>query len=248
LSTSQEHITPKKRTLVPWITAILMVVGVSVIAAIYWNKLVRVNEIEVRGTFFTTPEEVIEMAAIPMGVKPDSLDLETVVNRIESLDYVKSVIPYIEPNGDLDLKISERWPIALLVNGPDEIYVDRDGVRLPILPGKIRDLPLVYGFSAIQHSDTLKGKKFEQIRDFLLAAKANKFGWSTISEVAFTKEEGVVALSHENGVKMIFGYNDFPIKLQNWEVFYGEVIATKGIQKMQQVDLRFTNQIVTREQ
>ena len=69
MSTSQEHITPKKRTLVPWITAILMVVGVSVIAAIYWNKLVRVNEIEVRGTFFTTPEEVIEMAATPAKVR-----------------------------------------------------------------------------------------------------------------------------------------------------------------------------------
>lgn len=69
----------------------------------------------------------------------------------------------------------------------------------------------------------------------------------TISEVAYNKEEGVVALSQENGVKLLFGSNDFRIKLENWEAFYTEVIRVKGIQTMQQVDLRFTNQVVTRE-
>jgi hypothetical protein len=88
---------------------------------------------------------------------------------------------------------------------------------------------------------------FLQVRDFLMKAKINGFGWTTISEVAFDQTDGVVALSQENGVKLIFGRNDFEMKLDNWKAFYKQVVRTKGIQTMQQVDLRFSNQVVTRE-
>ncbi|MEX0846044.1 MAG: cell division protein FtsQ/DivIB, partial [Balneolaceae bacterium] len=90
-------------------------------------------------------------------------------------------------------------------------------------------------------------ESFYQVRDFLMKAKIDGFGWATISEVAFEETDGVVALSHENGVKLIFGRNDFEHKLENWKAFYTDVIRTKGIQSMQQVDLRFTDQVVTRE-
>lgn len=231
----------------PWITAILMVLGVAVLAALYWNRNVTVNELEISGNYFTPAEDIKSRANVPFGIKPDSLDLEALVTKLESLDYVRRVIPYIEPNGDLKLTIRERQPIALLVNKSDRIYVDAEGVRLPVLDGKTLDLPLVYGFRATAGKDTLKSNEFKQIRDFLVGAQINKFGWATISEVAYSTEEGVVALSHENGVKLIFGNNDFETKLRNWEAFYSEVIRTTGIQQMQQVDLRFMNQVVTRE-
>lgn len=224
-----------------------MVVGVSVIAALYWNRNVTVNDIEVSDTYYTPSEEIISAADIPAGIKPDSLDLSSVIARVEALTYVRSVVPYIEPSGDLKLTVKERTPIAVLVKGPNRIYVDAEGVRLPILEGKTEDLPLVYGFRATMGRDTLKSNEFKQIRNFLIGAQSNEFGWATISEVAYSVEEGVVALSHENGVKLLFGTDDFDIKLRNWEAFYAEVVRTKGIQHMQQVDLRFTNQVVTRE-
>lgn len=242
-----KHIEPKKGRILPWFTAILMVLGIALLAALYWNRNVTVNEIEITGTYFSTPEKITEIANVPFGVKPDSLDLETLVNRVESLDYVRSVVPYIEPSGDLKLTVQERTPIAVLVKGKDRIYIDTEGVRLPILEGKTLNLPLVYGFGVAQGRDTLQTEDFNQIRDFLVGAKNNEFGWATISEVAYNKEEGVVALSHENGVKLLFGTNDFDTKLRNWKAFYTEVVREKGIQEIQQVDLRFKNQVVTRE-
>lgn len=247
MSKNTTHIEPKKGKILPWFTAILMVLGVAVLAALYWNRNVTVNDVEISGTYFSTPEEITNAANIPLGIKPDSLDLKSMVKRIETLDYVQSVIPYIEPSGDLKLTIQERVPIAVLVKGKDRIYVDTEGVRLPILDGKTLNLPLVYGFRATQKRDTLKANEFKQIRDFLVRAKVNEFGWATISEVAYSKEEGVIALSHENGVKLLFGVDNFDAKLRNWEAFYTEVVRAKGIQEMQQVDLRFKNQVVTRE-
>lgn len=227
-------------------TAILMVAGIAVLAAMYWNRNVTVQEVKVNDLEFTQYEDIKNAAAVPMGIKPDSLDLNEVTRRVERLDYVRKVIPYIEPNGNLRLNISEREPIALLVNGSGRIYVDAEGVRLPILENKTQDVPLLYGYST-SASDTIKSESFLQVRDFLMKAKIDRFGWTTISEVVFDENDGVVALSHENGVKLLFGRNNFEHKLENWKAFYSQVIKTKGIQSMQQVDLRFSNQVVTRE-
>jgi hypothetical protein len=70
---------------------------------------------------------------------------------------------------------------------------------------------------------------------------------ATISEVAWTQKEGIVALTNQNGVKLIFGKGDFDTRLRNWEAFYGEVVKQKGIEAMQSIDLRFEGQIVTQE-
>ena len=247
MSKKATHTEAQKGKLLPWLTAILMVLGIAVLAALYWNRNVTINEVEVAGTYFSTENEIIQAANVPLGIKPDSLDLASLIARVEVLNYVKSVTPYVEPSGDLKLTIHERTPIAVLVQGSNRMYVDEDGVRLSILEGKTMDLPLVYGFRATAGMDTLKSDEFRQIRDFLVGARTNEFGWATISEVAYSAEEGVVALSHENGVKLVFGTNDFETKLRNWEAFYADVIRTKGIQTMQQVDLRFKNQVVTRE-
>lgn len=247
MSKAAKHTDSDKGSILPWITAVLMVFGIALLAALYWTRTVTVNEMSVSGNYFTTTEEIESKADVPFGIQPDSLNLEELVERVESLNYVRKVTPYIEPSGDLELTIQERQPIAMLIKGSDRVYIDAEGVRLPILDGKTLDLPLVYGFRSTIRKDTLNTSEFQQIRDFLVGARMNKFGWATISEVAYSDDEGVVALSHENGVKLIFGNDDFETKLRNWEAFYSEVIKTKGIQQMQQVDLRFMNQIVTRE-
>ncbi len=234
------------KSLLPWITTVLMVTGIAVLAALYWNRNVTVQDVQVNNLYYTGYEQVKQAANIPMGIKPDSLNLNEVVQRVEKLDYVRSVKPYIEPSGDLRLTVAERQPIALLVNGSDRMYVDAEGVRLPILEGKTQDVPLLYGYSATSR-DTIKTEEFTQVRDFLMKAKIDGFGWTTISEVVYDETDGVVALSHENGVKLLFGRNDFQTKLENWKAFYTDVIRVKGIRSMRQVDLRFTNQVVTRE-
>ncbi|MEX0856609.1 MAG: cell division protein FtsQ/DivIB [Balneolaceae bacterium] len=231
----------------PWVTALMLISGIAVVAALYWNQNMTVQKVKVNALHYTDEAQIQQTASNTIGLNPDSVDLSLLVNQIEKFVYVKSVTPFIEPNGSLTLDITEREPLALLIDGSSRIYVDEDGVRLPVLTGKSKDVPLLYGYSSAATADTLKDESFLQVRDFLLKAKENGFGWATISEIAFDEIEGVVALSHENGVKLLFGRNDFETKLENWEAFYAEVIRTKGIQVMQQVDLRFSNQVVTRE-
>ena len=229
------------------LTAVLLLVGLGVVAGFYWQQSLRVDTLRVSGIWFNQEADILEAAQVPMGIAPDSLNLEELKNRVMRLAYVKSVHPYIEPGGTLHLSIEERIPIALLVGGDVERYTDAEGVQLQVLTGKIVDVPLVYGFSSNRQTDTLKTTDFIQLARFLEEAKEHKFAWATLSEVAFDPKEGVVALSHENGVKLLFGTDSFTNKLANWELFYTQVIRETGIARIAQIDLRFNDQIITRE-
>lgn len=241
-----ETATNKKSNITSWVTFVALMTGLAVIAALYWNEHITIQDVEISGIYFTDEAEIMEIAQPAIGMNPDSINLADLCDKIEKLNYVKTAIPFIEPNGTFRLQIIEREPIALLINDSERAYVDADGIILELLAGKIRNVPLLYGFE-ISISDTLNQPSFLQIRDFLTAAKINDFGWATISEVAYLNEEGVVALSHQNGVKLVFGNDDFKLKLDNWEAFYAQVVRTKGIEAFQKVDLRFTNQVVTNE-
>jgi hypothetical protein len=96
-------------------------------------------------------------------------------------------------------------------------------------------------------SDTLQSEAFKTTAEFLTEVRSSKVSDATISEVAWTKDEGIVALTNQNGVKLIFGKDNFATRLRNWEAFYGEVVKKKGIEAMRTIDLRFEGQIVTRE-
>ena len=229
------------------LTAVLVLVGLGIIAGVYWQQSLRVDTLRVSGIWFNQEADILEAAQVPMGIAPDSLNLEELKNRVMRLAYVKSVHPYIEPGGTLHLSIEERLPIALLVGGAVERYADAEGVQLPVLTGKTVDVPLMYGFSSIRQTDTLKTTDFIQLARFLEEAKEHNFAWATLSEVAFDPQEGVVALSHENGVKLLFGTDSFTNKLANWELFYTQVVRETGIARIAQIDLRFNDQIITRE-
>jgi cell division septal protein FtsQ len=229
------------------LTAVLLLVGASIVAGFYWQRSLTLNEVKVSGIWYQETAEVVAAAQVPMGISPDSLELTSMIHRVEKLPYVKKLHPIVEPGGVLRLEIEERAPIGLFINGSLERYVDPDGVILPILPNKTTNLPLVYGFRIGNSNDTLQTEQFRQVRDFLVEAQKYEFAWATISEVAYDREEGVIALSHENGVKILFGTQDFNQKLANWELFYAEIIREKGIAQVAQVDLRFNDQIITRE-
>lgn len=247
MTEKNSNTTSKKGKILPWATAIMLVVGGAVLAGIYWNKNISVNEVTFSGNKIVNTNTLYESLDITLGVHPDSLNLASIVQKIETIDYVKNATSYVEPNGNLIIRISERTPIGILTGSSNKVYVDKYGVKLPIKPEHTFDVPLVHGFDSRNVADTLKSDAFIAIKDFLTNAKTNEFGWITISEVAYSQNDGVVALSQENGVKLLFGKNDFPTKLENWEAFYTNVVRTKGISSMQQVDLRFINQVVTKE-
>lgn len=231
----------------PWVAGAMLVLGIAVIGGLYWDRNMTVKDVRFDGYYYVSQQELQNSIDIPTGIKPDSLDFLSIIEKVEKIPYVKYADVQVEPGGNLLIEIMERQPIALLADGNDKIYVDEDGVRLELLLGKTADVPILYGFDAKPMKDTLKSLAFLAVRDFLKEMERKQVSNATISEIAWTKDEGIVALTNENGVKLVFGKNDFKTRLRNWEAFYGEIVKTKGIAGMRSIDLRFRGQIITQE-
>jgi cell division protein FtsQ len=225
----------------------LIILGLSVGLGYHFSRDSKVEQIAVTGNHYTTSDQIIKQAAIPRGVFADSLDVMKVMENIEKLPWVREARLSMSPFGRMDISVTERRPIALLMQGDRLVYVDADGVKMPVIQGRPVDVPLLYGFPVAPLSETLHSDDFRKVADFLLAAEQEPAAHRTLSEIAWAGYEGVVALSHDNGIKLIFGSERFEERLKNWSAFYNTVIPEKGISHFQSIDFRYHGQIITQE-
>ncbi|CAN5401240.1 hypothetical protein BH23BAC3_BH23BAC3_19410 [soil metagenome] len=230
-----------------WAAFALLMLGLAVLAGLYFDQNTRINAVEFTGHTFTDDTELQQAFESPVGMLADSVDFHSIMKSVHTLPWVRDLSIRMAFRGVLTVEIDEREPIGMLAGNTSKIFFDEDGVLLDAGLGKHIDVPLVYGFSASAPGDTLKGSEFGQVREFLKAAKFDPFSWATISEVAWNNAEGVVALSSENGVKLLFGRDDFSGKINHWKEFNRSVVSQKGINSFRSIDLRFRNQIVTDE-
>ncbi|MEX2464159.1 MAG: cell division protein FtsQ/DivIB [Balneolaceae bacterium] len=224
----------------------IILLGFAVFAGFYMEKNTYIQSVKIEGNYYVDESELLEVFDSPVGLRADSVQFDSIFKQIKEVPYVKNVSVSMSIRGSLTFIIEERQPLAILVNGSSQSYISEGGVLLSIIPEKVLNVPLTYGISAISATDSTFTNEYSQIESFLLAARENDVAWATLSEIAWTKNEGVIALTHENGVKLIFGENNFTNKLHDWKAFYSDVVTQKGIHAFDIIDLRFRDQIVTR--
>jgi hypothetical protein len=213
----------------------------------YFNRMAHIKSIVVEGNYYTETGVILDRAGIPMDISPDSVSFLDAIARIEVLPYIREAMMSKRPSGRLEVKVVERQPIGMLINGSTRRYFDENGVVLPIVTGKTIDVPLVYGIGIKAIADTLESTAFSEVRDFLLIARNDPVAASTLSEIAWSAEEGIVALSTENGIRIVFGSLNLAEGIRNWNLFYTQVIAIRGASEFSSIDLRFNGQVVTKE-
>ncbi len=231
----------------PWIAAIFFVLTAAVLGGLYWDRTRSVDEIRFTGYGYVELNRLQKQINIPTGVSPDSLNYDVIRDQIEKIPFVKRARIKMNPGGTMIINITERDPIALLINGSHSSFVDAEGIKLSVKPGSLSMLPILYGFDVQPLSDTLNSDAFEKVSAFLVQLQNQLVANATISEVAWSDENGIVALTNNSGIKLIFGKEHYQRRLRNWEAFYAQVIPHKGVDKMQSVNLSFKKQIVTHE-
>lgn len=228
----------------------VLIIGALLLAAIvagyYFNRATIIKKVEVAGNTFTPATTVIKKANVPLNTPPDSLPYLRIIKDVETLPYVKEATVRVVPPTTLLIRVSEREPVGILADQQNQPYFDANGIVMPHEAGKA-NVPLVYGLRRTAPGDTLKGKAATQITAFLKAAQNHQFASLTLSEVGYDSNDGVIALSQDNGVKLLFGHDDFDRALRNWEAFYQQVVPHKGMDKLASVDLRFVGQVVTKD-
>jgi hypothetical protein len=229
-----------------WMALGIVLLLVSVVTGLMYTRGGKVTAVDVSEMVYTQPEAVIGAAQIELGSEIDSVGYLDAIARVEKLPYVKRASMRLRPNGTLGIQVEERQPIARLVSDGVQAMVDADGVMMPLVEGATPDVPVLRGFR-VQRGDTLKSDAFRIARDFLLAAAGSPLAGITLGETTYDPREGVVALSSESRVRVLFGKEGFEERLRHWDAFYGQVVPQKGIARFTSVDLRYRGQIITKE-
>lgn len=234
----------RKRALL-YLMPIVLVVGVSVLAGLHFASKTTIRDAEVRGLSMQPIGPVNMLLEQVHGVRADSVDMLGLIGEIESLPYIKEARVHVTPTGKMIANVTERSPMAILLNGNVMMLVDADGVRMPLPEGNLPDLPLLYGFG--MEPSIGEQKAFDQTAAFLTSLGTNPVRWKSVSEVGWHPELGVMALSRENGVRLVFGSGDYDRKLAHWMEFYRQVVPVRGMASFTSLDFRFRNQIVAME-
>ncbi len=222
-------------------------VGLAALVGIHNERNTLLKEVRVHGNSVIKSSEFDEIRKQVIGQHPDSLNMGDLTLLAMKNPYVDTVILRVEAAGALILDVMEYEALGMLIDGDREALIAHDGTVLPFRREAMTGpLPLIYGYST-RHESLEKELGFEEIARFLTESRKHELSWLTISEVTWNSEDGVVVLSQENGVKLLFGNADFDASIQKWMAFYKEVIVHKGIGAFHTIDLRFRGQIVTRE-
>lgn len=229
-----------------WFPVVILLGIGAVVAGLYWSQSIKIDNIIVHGTHLADTEQIKKKAQFTVSSKRDSVSMLEVMDSVRQVNFVRSVDVSVNLDGSMELMVRERQPLALLADTSPKMWVDQDGVILPMLLENSINVPLLYGFSGVERRDTLDSAAFKKVRDFLTTAKKHPFTWSTLSEIRHHPSRGVIAVSGNSGMRLVFGSNDFERKMKYWKAYYGQVLNHKRKPDHRELDLRFEGQIVAR--
>lgn len=230
---------------------VLLTIGLgTVILANLWKSKLVVEHVTVSGNNIIDTERVLHLANVPAGIRMVDLDLHAVETRIGSHPYVASVVVERNLPATIHIEIAERKPLALL-NSQDLRYVDREGVVLPnSVSRELFDLPVITGIGSTQTTKPgtiITDPDLAEALEILETSKSiGRELYHLISEIRLRNGGDIVLYTTDGGVPIIYGKGDAPRKLVAFETFWSTVVAERGPQALQYVDLRFEDQIIAR--
>ena len=229
----------------------LTLLGGAVAVGVSYERSMTLRSVHFEGAVHTPVETLEDAFLASPGIPIDSLQLDQLAEPLRALPHIKDVRFRLDSRGRLLVDIHEREPIAVLADRNPAALVDADGVAMPMVYGVPLDLPLLYGVPLPTKreestADTRPSTPFSQVRDLILAASKRPLLQKSLSEITWSEEQGVVALSSERSLLLIFGRDDMTTKWHHWEEFAVQVLPREESASYRSVDFRYRDQVVAR--
>lgn len=216
---------------------------------------------------FVTSEEIEERLRnkhlIYDGNKQDSVDINAIEKFIHSISQVKDVEVFEQLDGNLNIDITLRQPVARIFNKNNEsYYLDKDGntmstthlhtARVLIFSGEINDKAFEYSTSEIINNDSLKSiKRLDDIYRISKYVCNDPFLRALIGQVYVEKNGDLILTPIVGDQKIVFGtaLNDYQVKVkfEKLKTFYTEAMPYEGWNTYKEICLKYKDQIVCKK-
>ncbi len=230
--------------------SLLVISAGLIVFANVWKSGLKVTRVTLEGNRIVEANELFQLAHVKRGTAMYDVDLKAVQRNLMSQCYVKEAVVERDLPSTIQLTVTERTPIAL-VNIPDFVYLDEDGVLLPhSISKELFDLPVLSGMSIAQPvsygTRVHDAHALEALRILKGAKVVDSDLYHLISEIQIRSDSEMVFYTAEDGVPIVFGKGNIADKLVRLDAFWNQVIRQRGLQNLQYVDLRYDDQVVVR--
>ncbi|AOS84884.1 cell division protein FtsQ [Chlorobaculum limnaeum] len=218
--------------------------------ATQWKRQVTVSRVVVSGATLISPSSIERRLNRFMGKNLDEVRIVAVRRALASEPYIETVQIGKELNGILRIRIEERRPAALLESEGRSLIIDTTG---NLLPGK----GVAERFRLVKvHGARIAGpvraggvRRLGEKERSLLFALLDAFDKSTyarmmVSEIHLTRDNQTWFTVAGSPMRFVVGNDgNFKEKLKKFEIFWQKVVAKKGIDCYESVDLRFRERV-----
>ena len=177
------------------------------------------------------------------------IDLNYLEEKIKSNKFIKDIEIYNNLNNVVNININQFKPYARLINNiGDDYYIDKNGEIFPV-SNKYSERVLLIFFKNYKNIDKEKNINFFQngneIFKLINYINCNDFYNKQISQINVLKYGEIIMIPQITKQKIYFGNADnMEIKFKKLELFYKNILPTKGWNYYESVNLKFKNQIV----
>jgi cell division protein FtsQ len=242
----------------PVVTVVLLLLfsGIASLAwhASRWKRNVPVTKVVVAGTKLVSKEQVSRLLAPFIGRKLAELNEEELLAALASEPYIRKAKISRELNGIVRVTISERQPMAATVFQGSPMIIDTEGVLLPdkAVSARFHRLPQVYGIASATpfRAGALRIPDAEEsmLESILEAFAQSEYARLMLRELHLAPGNQSWFLVSGSPVRFIIGNDgNFKEKLKKFEIFWQKVIAKKGLDCYESVDLRFRERVFAKE-
>ena len=177
------------------------------------------------------------------------IDLNYLEEKIKSNKFIKDIEIYNNLNNVVNININQFKPYARLINNiGDDYYIDKNGEIFPVSNKYSKRVLLIF-FKNYKNIDKEKNINFFQngneIFKLINYINRNDFYKKQISQINVLKDGEIIMIPQITKQKIYFGNTDnMEIKFKKLELFYKNILPTKGWNYYESVNLKFKNQIV----
>lgn len=197
------------------------------------------------------------------GQKREELDIEPIETFISSISQVKYVDVFQTINGEWQIDVQIRKPIARIFNKYGEsFYLDSEGntmettpshtARSLVVTGNIKDKSNSISTSEIINNDSLISiRKLDDIYRISSYVCNDPLFHSLVGQIHLEKNGDFILVPLVGDQKIVFGTahssTEVESKFEKLRIFYNEAMAYEGWTTYSEISLKFEDQIVCKK-
>ncbi len=190
---------------------------------------------------FLTNEMVNNLLIQKLGgsssIQKDKVALKDLESALKKQPFVENAEVFTSVDGVLMTKVLQKSPVARVVNGVNNFYVDKMGNLFQLSENFSSRVPIVQG--------NIEGEFKKGFIETFNAIKKDEFLKKNIIAIRIQKNGGMTMLSREYDYEINFGKPVFiDKKFKNYKAFYQFASKDSLIGKYKSINLIFTQQVV----